>query len=194
MLSLLVLVLIVAFSSYAQSKVISEKNEEIHVLENEQNQTINMFVTHGHCSTPFAGVVDDLTVSAPIRTDLGNPLEDMKISFDVDPTTFKVSRGDDVTERIKTPGLFINEQNNKITFRTTNVFTMGIDWYQVNGVLSIKGIEKEVQLFVTGIRDSKDAMASSLVLEGKVNLFDWVLIMTRLLRVHPTPYLRNGCI
>lgn len=172
-LSVVVLVLIVAFSSYTKSTTTSEKNEEIHVLENKQNQTINMFVTHGHCSTPFAGVVDNLTVSAPIRTDLGNPLEDMKISFDVDPTTFIVCAGDDLTARIKTPGLFIGEQQNKITFRTTNVFTMGVDWYQVNGVLSIKGIEKEVKLFVTGIRDPKDAMSSSLVLEGQVNLFDW---------------------
>ena len=134
-LSVVVLVLIVAFSSYTKSTVPSEKNGEIHVLDSEQNQTINMFVTHGHCSTPFGGVVDKLTVSAPIRTDLGNPLEDMKISFDVDPTTFKVCRGDDLTAIIKTPGLFIGEKKNKITFRSTNVFTMGVDWYEVNGVL-----------------------------------------------------------
>jgi len=143
------------------------------VLENKPNQTINMFVTHGHCSTPFAGIVDNLKVIVPPREDLGNPLEDMKISFEVDPNSFNVCAGDDLTARIKTPGLFIGENNEKIIFRFTDVYTMGIDWYQVNGKISIKGVEKEVKLFVTGIRDPKEAMASSLVLEGQLNLFDW---------------------
>lgn len=81
--------------------------------------------------------------------------------------------GDDLTARIKTPGLFIDEYGKKITFRSTNVYTMGIDWYQVNGKMSIKGVEKDVKLFVTGIRDQKGVITRSLVLEGQMNLFDW---------------------
>jgi polyisoprenoid-binding protein YceI len=97
----------------------------------------------------------------------------MSISFDIDPNSFIVCKGEDLTARIKTPGLFIGKPNEKITFRSTQVYTMGLDWYQVNGILSIKGVEKEVQLFVTGIRDPKDTMASSLVLQGQMNLLDW---------------------
>jgi polyisoprenoid-binding protein YceI len=172
-LSVIILAIIIVASGYTNNTPDLQKNETVHKIENKQNQMINMFVTHGHCSTPFAGVVNDLKVNVPVRKDLGNPLENMEISFEVDPTTFNVCRGDELTARIKTPGLFIGEHNEKIIFRSTNVYTMGLDWYQVNGTLSIKGIEKKVKLFVTGIRDAKDAMASSLVLEGQMNLLDW---------------------
>ena len=97
----------------------------------------------------------------------------MNISFEIDPNSFNVCAGDDLTARIKSPGLFIGENDEKITFRSTEVYTMGIDWYQVNGKMSIKGVEKDVKLFVTGIRDPKEVMASLLVLEGQMNLFDW---------------------
>ncbi|MBC8755693.1 YceI family protein [Kordia sp. YSTF-M3] len=172
-LPLIILAIIIVASGYTNNTPDLQENKSVQVLESKQNQMINMFVTHGHCSTPFAGVVHNLKVNAPIREDLGNPLENMDISFEVDPTTFKVCRGDDVTARIKTPGLFIGEHNEKIIFKSTNVYTMGLDWYQVNGTLSIKGIEKKVKLFVTGIRDSKDTMASALVIEGQMNLLDW---------------------
>lgn len=172
-LSLVVLLIIIVASSYTKIASVFEINDTVSVFENQQNQTINLFVTHGHCSTPFAGVVDELKVIAPVRDGLGNPLENMKISFEVDPNSFNVCAGDDLTARIKTPGLFIGENDEKIIFKSTEVYTMGIDWYQVNGKLSIKGIEKDVKLFVTGIRDVKETMASSLVLEGQMNLFDW---------------------
>lgn len=172
-LSVSVLAIIIVASGYTNSTSDFQKKETVHELENKQNQTINLFVTHGHCSTPFAGVVHNLKVNVPVREDLGNPLENMEISFEVDPTTFKVCKGDELTKKIKTLGLFIGEHNEKIIFKSTNVYTMGLDWYQVNGTLSIKGIEKEVKLFATGIRDPKEAMASSLVLEGQMNLLDW---------------------
>ena len=172
-LSLVVLVMMIVVSGYAKSTTVFQKNKAVLVLENKQNQTVNLFVTHGHCSTPFGGIVDDLIVSVPTRDDLGNPLEYMNISFEIDPSSFNVCAGDDLTARIKSPGLFIGENDEKITFRSTEVYTMGIDWYQVNGKMSIKGVEKDVKLFVTGIRDPKEVMASLLVLEGQMNLFDW---------------------
>lgn len=171
--SLVVLVIIVVSSGYAKSTSTSQKIEDTLVLEKKEIQIINLFVTHGHCSTPFMGIVDNLKVYAPKRIDLGNPLEDMAISFEVDPNSFNVCSGDDLTARIKTPGLFISDNNEKITFRSTTVYTMGLDWYQVNGKISIKGIEKDVKLFATGIREPQDAMASTLVLEGQMNLLDW---------------------
>ena len=172
-LSLVVLVLIIVVSGYTKSTFVSQKNEAVLVLEKKQNQTVNLFVTHGHCSTPFGGIVDNLKVNVPPRDDFGNPLEKMEVGFEIDPNSFNVCSGEDLTARIKTPGLFIGENNEKITFRSTQIYVMGVDWYQVNGKMSIKGIEKDVKLFVTGIRNPNDAMASALVLQGQFNLFDW---------------------
>ena len=172
-LSLGVLLIIIVVSGYTKSNSDLINNETVPVIEKNQNQTINLFVTHGHCSTPFGGVVENLNVGVSHRLDFGNPLEDMEISFEINPNTFKVCAGDDLTERVKTPGLFINENEDNMIFKSTQVFTMGVDWYQVNGKLSIKGVEKEVKLFVTGIREPNDTMASSLVLEGQMNLLDW---------------------
>lgn len=172
-LSLVVLVLILISSSYAKSTSVIPSSEIDSVVENKKNQTVNLFVTHGHCSTPFGGIVEHLNVDVPPRLDFGNPLENLNISFEINPNTFRVCAGDDLTDRILTPGLFINEKEDKITFKTTQVYTMGVDWYQVNGNMSIKGVEREVKFFVTGIRNPKDTMANALVLEGQLNLLDW---------------------
>ena len=139
----------------------------------QKNLMMNFFVTHGHCSTPFAGKIDQITVETMKRDDFGNELEGMEIAFEVDPNTFNVCRGESLTEKIKTPGLFIGENNEKITFKSTNVYTMGMDWYQVNGKLSIKGVAKDVKLFATGIRDSQQNVTYQLVIEGRFNLLDW---------------------
>ena len=170
------LVLVVLVSGYATkstTKVI-EKKKGVKV-EEVANKTINMFVTHGHCSTPFGGIVEDLKVEIPVRVAERNPLEHMNISFNVDPNSFKACRGDeaDLTARVKTKGVFISDNNDKITFKTTSVYVMGVDWYQINGKMSIKGIEKEVKFFATGIRNPYDIMTNSLVLQGQVNLLDW---------------------
>ena len=172
-LSLVVLATIVVASGFIIRLSSFQETEIVSVLENNQNQTINMFVTHGHCSTPFAGIVDNLEVITSIREDQGNPLEDMKISFKIDPNSFNVCASDDLTKRLKTPGLFIGENDEKITFKSTSVYTMGMDWYAVNGKLSIKGVEKDVKFFATGIRRPEDTMPSSLVIEGQLDLLDW---------------------
>lgn len=145
-------------------------------------QTVNMVVSHGHCSTPFGGTVDNLKIDLKKRSDRGNPIEDMKISFEIDPNSFNACRGEELTSRVKTPGLFITENNDKITFQSTNTFTMGMDWYHVFGKMSIKGVERDVDFFMTGIRNLnyipgtgniENNMPSTLVLEGKFNLLDW---------------------
>ncbi|WP_143592041.1 YceI family protein [Tenacibaculum holothuriorum] len=162
-------------SGYITRTSTSFKKEVKEEMVSKTNKMINMFVTHGHCSTPFAGVVDNLDVNIPVRSDMGNPLEDISISFEVDPNSFKACRGDKVelTSRIKTPGVFIGNNDEKIIFKSTNVYTMGIDWYQINGKMTVKGIEREVKFFATGIRNTYDVMTNSLVLQGQVNLFDW---------------------
>ena len=171
--SFIVLGIIVIASGYTGSTSESESSEALPVMESKQKQTINMFITHGHCSTPFMGNVEDLVVSYQEREDLGNPLEDMNISFEVDPNTFNVCAEKELTARIKTPGLFIGENKEKITFQSTNVYTMGLDWYQVNGMMSIKGVDRKVKLFATGIRDPRKSMSTSLVIQGQMDLFDW---------------------
>ncbi len=172
--------LIISNSSYLEP-------EDASVPENYENQTINMFVTHGHCSTPFGGIVDNLNVITSLREDLGNPLENMELSFEVDPNSFKVCAGPDLTERIITPGLFIGENEEKITFRSTDVYTMGVDWYQVNGKMSITGIERDVKFFVSRIRCPEDTMPSSLVLEGQLNLLDWGIDYAKIVNVESDP-------
>lgn len=170
---LLILTVILVASGYAKSDTDSENKENLQTIENKEVQTINMFVTHGHCSTPFAGAVHNLQLNLYAGSELKNPIEDMDLSFEVDPATFTVCRSEELTKSIRKPELFVGEQHEKIIFTSTKVYTMGLDWYQVNGTMSIKGIEKEVKFFVTGIRDSKEIMGSSLVLSGQVNLFDW---------------------
>lgn len=173
LLPLLVVAIIVVASGYSKSTLSFQNSENANGFENEQKQTVNMFVTHGHCSTPFSGIVEGLKVNAPVREDLGNPIEAMTMSFEIDPNSFNVCAGKELTAKIKTPGLFISANDEKITFKSTNVYTMGLDWYQVNGTMSIKGIEKDVKFFVTGIRDPKSSNPDALILEGKVNLQDW---------------------
>ena len=126
-----VFLLIAIVSGYTKGSSDQEKKESLTIYEGNKNQTINLFVTHGHCSTPFSGMVENLKVLTTKREDLGNPLEGMKISFEVDPNSFNVCSGDALTARIKTPGLFIGNKEEKITFRSTNTYTMGLDWYQV---------------------------------------------------------------
>ena len=169
----IILICVITVSGYTKSSLNYKNNEAPKVIEAKDNQTINLFVTHGHCSTPFGGLVDNLKINTMLREDLGNPLENMEISFEVDPNSFNVCASEDLTEKIKTPGLFVSDNNEKIIFWSTQVYTMGIDWYQVNGKMLIKGVENDVKFFITGIRDANEIMPSTLVLEGQINLFDW---------------------
>jgi len=136
-------------------------------------QHINLAVSHGHCSSKFSGLVENLNLELIPRTDLDNPLEDLKISFDIIPNTLNASNDSSLSEKLKSPGLFLKEEGDRITFETTNTYTMGIDWYQINGVLTIKGIKHNVIWFATGIRGENEISPTELVLQGQLNLLDW---------------------
>ncbi len=169
-----VVVLIIAMASgNAKNPEVLNDNKQDFDLKVNPVQTINLFVSHGHCSTPFGGLVSNLDINLNKRVDLGNPLEDMKIAFEIDPNSFNACSGEDVTNRVKTPGLFLTEKSENITFKSTQVYTMGMDWYQINGKLSIKGVERDVKLFATGIRAPQASMTHTLILEGQMNLLDW---------------------
>ena len=183
----------VGIISAFQVKTFSKPKVEVEASTIEENQMINMFVTHGHCSTPFTGEISDLKIATHQKEGAGNPLEDMAISFSIDPQSFNECGNAEGSKRVKTPGLFIGKKNEKITFKSTRVHTMGLDWYEVNGNMSIKGIEKEVKFFVSGIRDPKESMASKLVLEGQLDLMDYGidydLIVYGESNEHPTKWL-----
>lgn len=183
-------IVVMAFSitSFSQKEQTFRNSNLLPTLGNSQNQQINIFVTHGHCSLPFSGKVNDLKVTFPNPSIAENPLEEMKLSFEIDPNTFKVFKVDtNLTEQVRKPGLFINEQNDKMTFVSTNVYTNGQDWYQINGILSIKGVKKEVTFFATGIRDPKTTMSKALIIEGRLELFDWGIDYDKIVRGEPGP-------
>jgi len=149
------------------------ENTETTTEHKHHPQHINLAVSHGHCSSKFSGQVENLNLELIPRTDLGNPLEEMKLSFDIDPKTLNACNDSSLSEKLKSPGLFLKEEGDRITFETTNTYTMGIDWYQINGVLTIKGIKHNVIWFATGIREKNETSPTELVLQGQVNLLDW---------------------
>ena len=153
--------------------IYSFQSKTVQPLTTESNQSINLFVSHGHCVLPFTGKITNLQLDLPQRNDQGNPMEGMNISFNINPNTFNVCSDDKLTNRVKTPGLFISKNQDDITFRSKDVYTMGLDWYQVNGILSIKGVEHKMKFLVTGIRKPEEQMANTLIFEGQVNLEDW---------------------
>ena len=171
----IVLLMLIVVSSCKENDAISH-NKELSVPKTKKSdkyQIINLFVTHGHCSTPFSGKLSKLKFNAPSRVDQGNPLENLTLSFEIDPNSFNVCANDDLTMAIKTPGLFISDENENITFESSNIYTMGIDWYQINGKMTIKGVENDVKFFASGIRDSNKSNSDILSIEGQVNLLDW---------------------
>lgn len=167
---LLTIAVISAFTTMTSSwKEVSERG----VIETKPNQTVNLFVSHGHCCLPFSGTANDIKISTSQQEDQVNFMEDMQISFAIDPHSFKTNIGEEFTEQVKTPGLFMNERYENITFQSTNIYKVGKDWYQINGKLTIKGEEQEVKFFATGIRKANETIPSALILEGQLNLFDW---------------------
>ncbi len=160
------------YSWTADTSSNSEKSTQP-TSEEQPSQSINLFVTHGGCSLPFSGKVNDLHIETEARNDQGNPLESMQIHFEIGVNSFATCLGDEYTAEVQTPGLFKNDQHEKLIFESTNVYTMGVDWYQINGKLSIKGVEKQVKFFATGIRNPKESISTDLILEGQVDLSDW---------------------
>lgn len=195
LMSAIALVVIIVFSAFA-NKGNFEVAPKLEIGQaSEEQQMMNLFVTHGHCSSPFTGKVHNLTINTSNRSDGGNPIENMELSFDIDPESFVTCRPeiDQITTSVKTPGVFISENKDMMIFKSTSVYTMGLDWYQVNGDFSIKGVNHSVKFFVSGIRDPKESAPSKLVLEGQLDLSNWGidydLIVNGVSNEHPTKWL-----
>ena len=183
-LSLLTLIITGTSSSFQKSHSIYGSDNIIFLQKGAENQMVNLFVSHGHCITPFAGKVTGLEILARPTKDDGNPLEEMKMFFEIDPKTFTVYAGEEFTSTIKTPGLFIGENDERLTFRSTTIYTLGVDWYHVKGTFSIRGIEREVSLYVSGIRNSNGKSPEFLVIEGRFNLMDWGIDYDKIVNNH----------
>lgn len=177
-ISLISLVSFAFINNYSANTI----SNNLTIIPLKEQQTINMFVSHGHCSTPFAGEVEKLQIFTPKRVNSGNPLEGMNLSFEINPNTFQACRGKEFTKNVKTPGVFIGNNNENIKFRSTDVYTMGVDWYQVNGKLSIKGVERNIKFFasaiknlnfVNGANELSSLLPTALILEGQMDLTDW---------------------
>ncbi len=156
-------------------------------------QNMNLFVSHGHCSSPFAGKVENFNLELTQRYDQGNPMEGAKLQFDINPATFAVCADKEFVNKLQKPGLFWTDDAEKMTFISTNIYTMGMDWYQINGDLTIKGITHEMKFMVTGIRKPQQRMATQLIFEGQVNLEDWGIdydkVINRQSSSHPTKWM-----
>ena len=176
----------------------TSKMENIHLRQPTPGQNMNLFVSHGHCSSPFAGKVENFNLQLTPRYDQGNPMEGAKLNFDINPASFRVCADKEFVNKLQTPGLFWTDHSKKMTFRSTDIYTMGVDWYQINGILSIKGIEKNMKFFVTGIREPQQQMATQLIFEGQVNLEDWGIDYDKLVNgesnSHPTKWMHLNMI
>jgi polyisoprenoid-binding protein YceI len=193
LLSITVISIFIGMSGFINGNSNNIEKKGYYKIQGLQPQSMNLFVTHGHCSSPFSAKVNKLNISAPYREDLGNPLENLKLSFQIDPNSFTKCRKEQSISKLKTSGLFINKDHDQIKFTSTNVYTMGMDWYQINGIMSIKGVEKEIKIFATGIRNPNESMSTALVLQGEVDLFDWGidydLIVNGESNSHPTKWM-----
>ena len=185
---------ILAISAFSSNTESSEKNVRCSAKSEQANQLINLFVTHGHCSLPFRGNVQNLHISTSVETDEDTPFQNMEIAFEIDPSSFDAWRTHEYTERLRNPGLFTTgKKGETIAFHSTNVINMGKDWYQVNGKLSIKGVESDVKFFATRIHPSDEATYGSLIIEGQMDLYDWGIDYDKIVNgrtsEHPTKWM-----
>jgi polyisoprenoid-binding protein YceI len=80
---------------------------------------------------------------------------------------------------LKSPDFFDVENFPKITFKSTGVKDLGDDTYDVEGLLTIKGIEKQVKLnaeFAGVVKDPWGNEKAGFTLSGKINRKDWGLV------------------
>lgn len=142
--------------------------------EKDDRQVINLLISNNEKHYPFSGKIESLSVDlGEKRKDGGNPMENFKMSFELDPNNFIACADDELTLKARKLGEIEGESNNTFKFTSTKISTIGIDWYQLEGLFSIQGVEKKVVFSITGLRNPSESESKKLVVEGKVNLSDW---------------------
>ena len=149
------------------------------------NQVINFAISHGHCVLPFQGKMDQLEVKFPQK-----PLEivngsifpqimeadvmkNLALSFTVNANSLNAEVGVTYTERVQSEAIFNGVNNEKISFTSREVYYLGENWYTVHGLLSIKGVSKEVYLRATPVYLKGTNIINNIIIEGDINLFDF---------------------
>lgn len=185
--------IILAIATFAAIYSFTGETDYVKLIHPTPGQNMNLFVSHGHCSSPFSGKVENFDLQLTQRYDQGNPMEGAKLQFDINPATFAVCADREFVNKLQTPGLFWTDDAEKMTFKSTSIYTMGMDWYQINGDLTIKGITHEMKFMVTGIRNSQQRVATQLIFEGQINLEDWDIdydkVIDRQSTSHPTKWM-----
>ena len=139
------------------------RQEPVQPKENNINKA-NFAISHGHCNLGFSGVMEELRVWYP-----KNNASELEIDFTVNTKTLSVPGcGNGLTEGVQSEEMFDGTGSNYIKFKTDDVFVLGKDWYQLRGIMRIKGIERVVRLRTTPIYDGK--IVTKWVVEGLVNL------------------------
>ncbi|MFT5723746.1 MAG: polyisoprenoid-binding protein YceI [Bacteroidia bacterium] len=138
--------------------------EPIQLEENVKIGKANFAISHGHCNLGFSGDIEQMVVQYPNS----NP-RDLKVDFKVNTKSLKVPGcGNGLSAGIQSEEMFDGSGSNYIQFRTDDVFVLAYDWYQLRGIMTIKGVDKVARLRATPVRDGNGL--TKWILEGTIDL------------------------
>lgn len=107
----------------------------------------------------------------------GSDFNDAKISVSIDADSISTNNADR-DAHLKSDDFFDAENHKKITFESTEVNKLDEDNYQLKGILSIKGTNKELVLdvdFGGFMKDPYGNEKAGFSISGKFNRKDWGL-------------------
>ncbi len=105
-----------------------------------------------HLVTKVRGRFSDF--SGTIQFDRLRP-EESSVSFSIDAASIDTSTADRDTH-LRSEDFFFVERHPSITFDSTSVASTGTGGFAVRGVLTIRGVEKEITLPVAYLGEAKD--------------------------------------
>ncbi|MGC9341135.1 MAG: YceI family protein, partial [Bacteroidales bacterium] len=114
--------------------------------------------------------------SGSVALDENNP-ENSTVEIQIDAASIN-TRVEDRDNHLKSADFFDVENHKELTFQSTKVEKVDDDEYKLTGLLTIKGVVKEVTLDVEHGGIMKDPWGNDkagLSLEGKINRKDWGL-------------------
>ncbi|MBX2966983.1 MAG: YceI family protein [Cyclobacteriaceae bacterium] len=107
----------------------------------------------------------------------GEDIFKSNVSVTVDATTINTNNGDR-DNHLKSADFFDVENHKELTFKSTSFKQKDDEEYELKGILTIKGISKEVKLEVEFGGINKDPWGNEkagLSISGKINRKDWGL-------------------